>query len=209
MLVAERGLRAGVAEAVHQLLGAGAGAGREGASEMAKVVKVDIVEAELAAGVGPRLLKDVGCERSALDAGEDVAVVARLARRRRRGPGGRRAARRDRHGAAAGVGLGRADELERLAAELALLLDRDTAASRSRSERRMPSISPLRRPTNAASSTRHRSRGRRRRRACTPRRPSGSGASSAGSMPAPLMVQGLATSRPSSTAVAMIVRSNR
>lgn len=38
---------------------------------MAKVVKVDAVEAELAVGVGPRLLEHVGCERSALDAAED------------------------------------------------------------------------------------------------------------------------------------------
>lgn len=43
VLVAEGGLGAGVAEAVHELLGAGAGAGGEGASQVAEVVEVDVV----------------------------------------------------------------------------------------------------------------------------------------------------------------------
>ena len=42
VLVAEGGLVAGVAEAVHELFGAGARAGGEGASEVAEVVQVEV-----------------------------------------------------------------------------------------------------------------------------------------------------------------------
>lgn len=68
----------GVAEAVHDLLGAGAGARCQGSGEVAEVVEVDLGDADLGAGLLPCVLPDVRRERAALLAREDVAVVAGL-----------------------------------------------------------------------------------------------------------------------------------
>ena len=66
----------GVAEAIHDLLGAGAGARCQGAGEMSEVVEVDLGGADLGAGLLPRVLPDVRGERAALLACEDVAISA-------------------------------------------------------------------------------------------------------------------------------------
>lgn len=65
---------AGVSEAVHQLLGARSSVGSKGPGEVAKVMEVEIFDANLGAVLGPGFLEDVRGERAAFLAGEDVAL---------------------------------------------------------------------------------------------------------------------------------------
>jgi hypothetical protein len=85
VLVAEGGLVGGVAEALHDLLGAGAGARRQGAGEVSEVVAVDLGDGDLGAGLLRGVLPDVRREWAAL-----LALGIRRAgpmEERRSGPG--------------------------------------------------------------------------------------------------------------------------
>ncbi|MEZ5350904.1 MAG: hypothetical protein R2714_17150 [Microthrixaceae bacterium] len=62
-LVAESGFVAGVTEAVHELLGAGAGARSERAGKMAEVVEVEIRHTDLGTRFGPCVLEHVWGKR--------------------------------------------------------------------------------------------------------------------------------------------------
>lgn len=115
----------GVAEAVHNLLGAGARARRQGAGQVAEVVEVDLGDADLGAGLLPGVLPDVRREWAALLAGEDVADLTWL----REGVELVAQVGHERFGdgedSPTDVGLGWADEVVAVAVELALANDRD------------------------------------------------------------------------------------
>lgn len=59
VLVAQRGLVTGVAVAVHEFLGAGTGTCGEGGGQVAEVVEVEMVDADLVAGLVPCGVEDV------------------------------------------------------------------------------------------------------------------------------------------------------
>lgn len=120
-MVAEGGLWARVAEAVHQFLGAGAGARCERARQVAEVMEVEVAQSKASARLRPMFVEDVGREGITSKAAEHVTLGSRL-------PvlgevdtkvGDDRCG--DRDGPAAGLGLGWADEVRAGTVELALL----------------------------------------------------------------------------------------
>lgn len=112
---------AGVSEAVHQLLGARSSVGSKGPGEVAKVMEVEIFDANLGAGLGPGVLEDVRGERAAFLAGEDVALGGGLSEHLELMAQILDDHCRNGDDPLPGIGLGWTDEMTAMAVELALL----------------------------------------------------------------------------------------
>lgn len=74
VLVADGGVRAGVAHSRHELSGGGAGGGRPSVAGVAEVVQMQVLAPGEGSRPGPMLLEDVRAERPAALAGEDEVV---------------------------------------------------------------------------------------------------------------------------------------